>query len=119
MTRAVEAQKVYATFTQAQVDKIFHDAAAAAAAARIPLAKMAVAETGMGVLEDKVIKNHFASEIVYNKYKNLKTCGLIEQDKQAGMHKVCWCVFLCCWERGKRVASFWCVRQTSPRLPVA
>ena len=75
-----EAQKVFATYTQEQVDKIFKAAATAADKARIPLAKMAVAETGMGIVEDKVIKNHYASEYIYNAYKNTKTCGVIEED---------------------------------------
>ncbi|MEB3180421.1 MAG: bifunctional acetaldehyde-CoA/alcohol dehydrogenase [Nostocaceae cyanobacterium] len=82
------AQAEYATFTQQQVDNIFKKAALAANAARIPLAKMAVAETGMGVVEDKVIKNHFASEYIYNKYKQEKTCGVIEEDKQFGIQKI-------------------------------
>jgi acetaldehyde dehydrogenase/alcohol dehydrogenase len=73
--RVKEAQARYATFTQEQVDRIFHQAALAANAKRIPLAKQAVQETGMGIVEDKVIKNHFASEMVYNKYKEEKTCG--------------------------------------------
>lgn len=83
-----EAQERYATFTQEQVDKIFKKAALAANAARIPLAKMAAAETGMGVVEDKVIKNHFASEMIYNKYKQEKTCGVIEEDKSFGFQKI-------------------------------
>jgi acetaldehyde dehydrogenase/alcohol dehydrogenase len=70
------AQAEYATFTQEQVDRIFHKAALAANNERIPLAKLAVQETGMGIVEDKVIKNHFASEYIYNKYKHEKTCGL-------------------------------------------
>lgn len=82
------AQAKYATYTQEQVDYIFKKAALAANAARIPLAKMAVEETGMGVIEDKVIKNHFASEIIYNKYKAEKTCGVIEQDKSFGFQKI-------------------------------
>jgi acetaldehyde dehydrogenase / alcohol dehydrogenase len=82
------AQAEYATYTQEQVDAIFKKAALAANAARIPLAKMAVAETGMGVVEDKVIKNHFASEIIYNKYKQDKTCGIIEEDKAFGIQKI-------------------------------
>ncbi|MCU0527448.1 MAG: bifunctional acetaldehyde-CoA/alcohol dehydrogenase [Elainella sp. Prado103] len=82
------AQAEYATFSQEQVDAIFKKAALAANAARIPLAKMAVAETGMGVVEDKVIKNHFASEIIYNKYKGEKTCGVIEEDKVFGIQKI-------------------------------
>ena len=68
-----EAQKVFATFTQEQVDKIFFEAASAANKMRIPLAKMAVAETGMGIVEDKVIKNNYAAEYIYNAYKNTKT----------------------------------------------
>ncbi|MEB3337640.1 MAG: bifunctional acetaldehyde-CoA/alcohol dehydrogenase [Leptolyngbyaceae bacterium] len=82
------AQERYATYTQEQVDFIFKKVAQAANAERIPLAKMAVAETGMGVVEDKVIKNHFASEIIYNKYKHEKTCGVIEADPTFGMQKV-------------------------------
>ena len=83
-----EAQKVFATYTQEQVDKIFKAAAMAANQQRIPLAKMAVAETGMGVVEDKVIKNHYAAEYIYNAYKNTKTCGVIEEDKAFGIKKV-------------------------------
>ncbi|MDE5832744.1 MAG: bifunctional acetaldehyde-CoA/alcohol dehydrogenase [Desulfovibrio sp.] len=82
------AQKIYANFTQEQVDKIFQRAAAAATAKRIELAKMAAEETGMGVLEDKVIKNHFASEYIYNQYKDSKTCGVIEEDEVAGFRKI-------------------------------
>ena len=83
-----EAQKEYAKFSQEQVDKIFFEAAMAANRARIPLAKMAVEETGMGVVEDKVIKNHYASEYIYNKYKYEKTCGVIEEDKSYGYKKI-------------------------------
>ena len=83
-----EAQKQYATFTQEQVDKIFKAAALAANKARIPLAKMAAEESGMGVVEDKVIKNHFASEYIYNKFKNTKTCGILWEDKINGIKKV-------------------------------
>ena len=83
-----EAQKVFATYTQEQVDKIFKAAATAADKARIPLAKMAVAETGMGIVEDKVIKNHYASEYIYNAYKNTKTCGVIEEDTVYGIKKI-------------------------------
>lgn len=86
--RVKAAQQQYATFSQAQVDAIFKKAALAANAARIPLAKLAVSETGMGVVEDKVIKNHFASEIIYNKYKSEKTCGIIEEDKVFGIQKI-------------------------------
>ncbi len=88
ISRVREAQKIYATFTQEQVDKIFLAAATAANQARIPLAKMAVEETGMGVVEDKVIKNHYASEYIYNAYKNTKTCGVIEYDKAYGIKKI-------------------------------
>lgn len=84
-----EAQKVFATFTQEQVDKIFYEAASAANKMRIPLAKMAVAETGMGVVEDKVIKNNYAAEYIYNAYKNTKTCGVVEEDKAYGIKKNC------------------------------
>jgi acetaldehyde dehydrogenase/alcohol dehydrogenase len=84
VARVKAAQLKFATFTQKQVDQIFRSAALAAADARIPLAKLAVAETGMGVLEDKVIKNHFASEYIYNKYKDEKTCGIIAEDEEAG-----------------------------------
>ena len=83
-----EAQKKFATYTQEQVDKIFFAAAVAANKARIPLAKLAVEETGMGIVEDKVIKNHFASEYIYNAYKDTKTCGVIEEDKAGGMMKI-------------------------------
>ena len=88
IARVQAAQKIYATYTQKQVDDIFRAAALAANEARIPLAKMAVEETGMGVIEDKVIKNHFASEYVYNKYKSEKTCGEIEYDEAFGIIKV-------------------------------
>ena len=83
-----EAQKVYATFTQEQVDEIFYQASMAANKARIPLAKMAVEETGMGLVEDKVIKNHYASEYIYNAYKNTKTCGVIEEDPIGGIKRI-------------------------------
>lgn len=82
--RVKEAQRIYATFTQEQVDKVFRAAALAAADARIPLAKMAVEESGMGIVEDKVIKNHFASEYIYNAYKDEKTCGVLDEDKIFG-----------------------------------
>ncbi|WAJ23971.1 MULTISPECIES: bifunctional acetaldehyde-CoA/alcohol dehydrogenase [Lacrimispora] len=82
------AQKVFATFTQEQVDKIFYEAASAANKLRIPLAKMAVEETGMGVVEDKVIKNNYAAEYIYNAYKDTKTCGVIEEDKAYGIKKI-------------------------------
>lgn len=86
--RVRAAQAVFARYDQKQVDAIFHHAAAAATAKRIALAKMAVEETGMGILEDKVIKNHFASEYVYNKYKDSKTCGLIEDDPVSGYREI-------------------------------
>ncbi len=82
------AQEKFAKYTQEQVDKIFLAAAIAANQARIPLAKMAVEETGMGVVEDKIIKNHYASEYIYNKYKNEKTCGVVEEDSSFGIKKV-------------------------------
>ncbi len=88
LERVREAQGVFATYTQEQVDKIFLAAATAANKARIELAKMAVEETGMGVVEDKVIKNHFASEYIYNTYRNTKTCGVIEEDKVFGTMKI-------------------------------
>ncbi|HEX2925797.1 MAG TPA: bifunctional acetaldehyde-CoA/alcohol dehydrogenase [Ruminiclostridium sp.] len=83
-----KAQEVYATYTQEQVDKIFLAASLAANKKRIPLAKMAQAETGMGVIEDKVIKNHFASEYIYNAYKDTQTCGVIERDEAFGITKI-------------------------------
>ena len=86
--RVREAQAKFAEYSQEQVDKIFLAAATAANRQRIPLAKMAVEETGMGVVEDKVIKNHYASEYIYNHYKDFKTCGVIEEDKAGGVMKV-------------------------------
>ena len=83
--RVSKAQKIYAAFSQEKVNQIFKAAATAADKARIPLAKMAAADTGMGVVEDKIIKNHFASEYIYNKYKNEKTCGVIKSDKTNGI----------------------------------
>ena len=88
IARMREAQKAFAVFTQEQVDKIFFEAAMAANKQRIPLAKMAVEETGMGVVEDKVIKNHYAAEYIYNSYKNVKTCGVIEEDASYGIKKI-------------------------------
>ena len=88
LKRVKEAQKRFAVYTQEQVDKIFFAAASAANKARIPLAKMAVEETGMGVVEDKVIKNNYASEYIYNAYRNTKTCGVIEEDKAYGVTKI-------------------------------
>ena len=86
--RVRKAQQQFATYTQEQVDKIFLAAASAANKARIPLAKMAVEETGMGIVEDKVIKNNYASEYIYNAYKDTKTCGVIEEDKAFGIKKI-------------------------------
>ena len=83
-----EAQAKFATYTQEQVDEIFKAAALAAKQQRIPLAQMAVEETGMGVVEDKVIKNHYAAEYIYNAYKNARTCGVIEEDKAFGIKKI-------------------------------
>lgn len=83
-----EAQRKYATYSQEQVDEIFRQAAMAATNARVRLAKMATEETGMGIIEDKVIKNHFASEYIYNKYKDEKTCGVIERDESFGIVKM-------------------------------
>lgn len=88
LAKVRKAQKTFSTFTQEQVDKIFLAAASAANKMRIPLAKMAVEETGMGIVEDKVIKNHYAAEYIYNTYKNMKTCGVIEEDKSAGLTKI-------------------------------
>lgn len=88
LCRVREAQKAYSTYTQEQVDKIFFAAASAADKLRIPLAKMAVQETGMGIVEDKVIKNHYAAEYIYNAYKNTKTCGVIEYDPAYGVKKI-------------------------------
>ena len=86
--RVREAQREFASYSQEQVDRIFLAAATAANRARIPLARMAVEETGMGILEDKVIKNHFASEYIYNAYKDTKTCGVLEEDKANGIRKI-------------------------------
>ena len=88
IARVRSAQKIFATYTQEQVDRIFLAAAMAANRARIPLAKLAVEETGMGVLEDKVIKNHYAAEYIYNAYKDTKTCGVIERDTSYGIQKI-------------------------------
>ncbi len=83
-----EAQQIFSTYTQEQVDEIFKAAAMAANKMRIPLAKMAVEETGMGIVEDKVMKNHYAAEYIYNAYKDTKTCGVIEEDKAFGTKKI-------------------------------
>ena len=88
IARCRAAQERYASFTQEQVDRIFLAAASAANRARIPLAKLAVAETGMGVVEDKVIKNHYASEYIYNAYKDTKTCGVLEEDSACGIQRI-------------------------------
>ncbi|NHB91783.1 bifunctional acetaldehyde-CoA/alcohol dehydrogenase [Photorhabdus cinerea] len=84
VARVKKAQREFTNFSQEQVDKIFRAAALAAADARIPLAKLAVTESGMGIVEDKVIKNHFASEYIYNAYKDDKTCGILSEDKTFG-----------------------------------
>ncbi len=88
INRVRQAQKIFATYSQEQVDKIFRACAVAANKARIPLAKLAVEETGMGIVEDKVIKNHYASEYIYNTYKNVRTCGIVEEDKAYGIIKI-------------------------------
>ena len=88
MAEVREAQRIFSTYTQEQVDKIFLAAATAANQQRIPLAKMAVEETGMGVVEDKVIKNHYAAEYIYNKYRDTQTCGVLERDESAGIMKI-------------------------------
>ncbi len=88
LARVRAAQKKFAAYTQEEVDRIFLAAASAANKQRLPLAKLAVSETGMGVVEDKVIKNHYASEYIYNQYKNTKTCGVIEEDKAYGVTKI-------------------------------
>ena len=88
LAKVKAAQKEFSTYTQEQVDKIFLAAAKAANMQRIPLAKMAVEETGMGIVEDKVIKNHYAAEYIYNKYKNTKTCGVIEENKEYGTMRI-------------------------------
>ena len=88
MNEIRKAQELFATFSQEKVDEIFKMAALAANKQRIPLAKMAAAETGMGVVEDKVIKNHYASEYIYNAYKDTKTCGVIEEDTAFGIKKI-------------------------------
>ncbi|MBQ9973428.1 MAG: bifunctional acetaldehyde-CoA/alcohol dehydrogenase [Oscillospiraceae bacterium] len=88
LARVRAAQQAYSSYSQEQVDAIFMAAAMAANRARIPLAKQAVAETGMGIVEDKVIKNHFASEYIYNSYKDVKTCGVVEEDPAYGIKKI-------------------------------
>lgn len=96
IARVKKAQEIYSHYTQEQVDKIFLAAATAANKARIPLAKAAVEETGMGIVEDKVIKNHFAAEYIYNAYRDTKTCGVIEEDKSYGIRKIAEPVGLIC-----------------------
>ena len=93
-TRA--AQQIFATFSQEQVDKVFRAASLAAANARIPLAKMAVEDTGMGVMEDKVLKNHFASDYIYNKYKDEPTCGVLSENPELGTMTIAEPVGLIC-----------------------
>ena len=88
IARVARAQHSYAGYTQSRVDEIFRMAAIKANEARIDLAKMAVAETGMGIVEDKVLKNHFASEYIFNKYRDAKTCGVIEEDRAGGICKI-------------------------------
>ena len=94
--RVRKAQEIYSTYTQEQVDKIFFEAATSANMARIPLAKMAVEETGMGIVEDKVIKNHFAAEYIYNYYKNVKTVGVVDENKAFGTKRILEPVGLIC-----------------------
>ena len=86
--RVRAAQKLYASYSQEQVDACFTAAAIAADKMRLPLAEMAVSETGMGVVEDKVLKNHYAAEYIYNAYRDTKTCGVIEEDKAFGIKKI-------------------------------
>ncbi len=88
LARVREAQRVFSSYTQKQVDEIFRAAALAADRARIPLAKLAVEETGMGIVEDKVIKNHYAAEYIYNAYRDAKTCGVIEEDTAFGIKRI-------------------------------
>ena len=88
LARVRQAEKLFSTYTQEKVDEIFKAAAIAANQARIPLAKLAVEETGMGIVEDKVIKNNYAAEYIYNAYRNTKTCGVIEEDKAFGLKKI-------------------------------
>lgn len=88
VSKVSQAQKKFAEYSQEQVDYIFRRVALKMSSLRIPLAKMAVEETGMGVVEDKVIKNHFAAEYIYNKFKNTKTCGILEEDKDNGLIKM-------------------------------
>ncbi|MEB2845159.1 bifunctional acetaldehyde-CoA/alcohol dehydrogenase [Rhizobiales bacterium RZME27] len=96
VARVTAAQKIYAGFSQEQVDEIFRSAALAIANSRIPLAKMAVEETGMGVMEDKVVKNHFASEYIYNKYKDDRTCGVLSEEPEYGIQTIAEPIGLIC-----------------------
>ena len=88
LARVKEAERIFSTFPQEKVDEIFKAAAIAANQARVPLAKLAVEETGMGIVEDKVIKNNYAAEYIYNAYRYTKTCGVIEEDKAFGLKKI-------------------------------
>lgn len=88
MEKSRQAQEIYGTFTQEQIDKVFYEVAKATNAQRIPLAQLAVSDTGMGIVEDKVLKNHFASEFIYNKYRDMKTVGVYEEDKGLGYQKL-------------------------------
>ena len=88
LKKVKEAQEIFSTYTQEQVDAIFFAAASAANKQRIPLAKMAVEETGYGIVEDKVIKNNYAAEHIYNKYKNVQTCGVFEENKAYGTMRI-------------------------------
>ena len=88
MAKVKAAQAKFAEYSQEEVDRIFKEVALVINNERINLAKMAVEETGMGILEDKVIKNHFASEYIYNKYKDEKTCGILEEDRSFGIKKI-------------------------------
>ena len=88
VSKVTVAQRKFAEFSQEQVDYIFRRVALKLSSLRIPLAQMAVEETGMGIVEDKVIKNHFASEYIFNKFKNVKTCGVLEEDKANGLIKI-------------------------------
>ncbi|MDR2077684.1 MAG: aldehyde dehydrogenase family protein, partial [Rickettsiales bacterium] len=86
--RVKKAQSIFAGYSQEKVDEIFRQVALYMCSKRIPLARMAVEETGMGVIEDKVIKNHFSAEYIYNKYKNSKTCGIVERDATNGFTRI-------------------------------
>jgi len=96
INESAKAQKIYAIYSQEQVDAIFREASPEVARHRIPLAKKAVAETGMGIIEDKVIKNLFESEMIYNKFKNTLTCGVIERDETAGTINIAYPIGVIC-----------------------